>query len=71
MKKETKTELSFSAAFEELSKIAIELENNDLAIETMAEKLSRASFLANYCKEKLREIEDKVEAELDKDDHVS
>ncbi len=65
MKKTEKQELTFSEAYEELSKIALILENNELPLESLSEKVTRATFLADWCKKKLREIETHVENILD------
>lgn len=65
MKKTEKQELTFTEAFDELSKIAIVLENNELPLESLSEKVARASFLAGWCKKKLREIETQLENVLD------
>jgi len=65
MKKTEKQELTFTEAFEELSKIAVVLENNELPLESLSEKVARATFLAGLCKKKLREIETQIESVLE------
>lgn len=52
-----KKELSYSRAYAELQEISKKLENGDFDIDELAVKIKRAAELVNYCKEKLRIIE--------------
>ena len=52
--------LSYESAFNELREIEAELVNETVTIETLAEKIKRASFLIQYCKTRLRATEDEV-----------
>ena len=52
--------LSYEIAFNELREIEAELVNETVTIDTLAEKIKRASFLIQYCKTRLRATEDEV-----------
>jgi exodeoxyribonuclease VII small subunit len=56
----TKKINNFDEAYNELAEIAREMEAQELPIEQLAEKVERAAELTNYCKERLRQIEDKL-----------
>jgi len=58
--------LTYKEAFEELNEIAQSLENDELEIDTLAKKIKRANELVQFCKEKLRGIEEDVNKELQK-----
>ena len=58
--------LTYKDAFEELNEIAQSLENDELEIDTLAKKIKRANELVQFCKEKLRGIEEDVNKELQK-----
>ncbi len=53
-------EISYTEAFDELKKIATQLENDDVAVDDLTEKMKRATFLMKICKDKLRKIEEDV-----------
>lgn len=71
MKKTDKKEITFTEAFEELSRIAAEMENNELPIEVLSENVKRSIFLATFCKNKLREVEEQITNILEGDGSVS
>jgi exodeoxyribonuclease VII small subunit len=54
------TNLSYETAYEELKKIADEIENETVSVDVLAEKVKRASFLIEYCQQKLRSTEQEV-----------
>ena len=51
---------SYEKAAEELEELVQQLENDEISIDVLAEKLERASKLIKYCREKLRSTEKKV-----------
>jgi exodeoxyribonuclease VII small subunit len=53
-------ELSFTEAKNELDLINQEIENGEISIDILAEKVERALFLIKYCKEKLKNTESKM-----------
>ncbi|MDR2979112.1 MAG: exodeoxyribonuclease VII small subunit [Bacteroidales bacterium] len=52
--------LTYTEAFEELQKIVKKMENADISVDDLSEKIKRASFLIKLCKNKLT----KTEAEI-------
>ncbi len=52
--------LSYEEALLELREIEAELVNETVTIDTLAEKIKRASFLIQLCKSKLRATEAEV-----------
>ncbi len=58
--------ITYKDAFEELNKIAQSLEHDELEIDSLAKKIKRANELVTICKEKLREIEQDVNNQLQK-----
>jgi len=51
---------SYEAASAELSAIVEALETNEVSIDELSQKVERATILLNYCKDKLRNTEEKV-----------
>jgi len=60
MKKENEPNLTYERAYSELKQIAGEIENETISVDILSEKVKRASFLMEYCKEKLRATENEV-----------
>ncbi|MDD3726241.1 MAG: exodeoxyribonuclease VII small subunit [Candidatus Ratteibacteria bacterium] len=56
--------LTYKKAVSELEAIVNEIENEDVDVDNLLEKVKRASFLINYCKEKLRATEAEVKKVL-------
>lgn len=54
-------ELTYESASKELDIILNELRNGQVSIDELAIKVERASKLIVFCKEKLKNTEDKVE----------
>lgn len=52
--------LSYEAAYNELKKIAQEIESESVSVDVLAEKVKRASFLIQYCQTKLKSTEEEV-----------
>lgn len=59
-----KKELTYSAALDELRKILVRIEGQDVDIDQIAEDVKRSSELIKFCKEKLRKTETEVEGIL-------
>ena len=61
--------LSYKEAMTEIEDILGQLENNELDVDELSEKVKRVSNLVNICKEKLHNTEeeiDKILNEMDK-----
>ena len=66
-----KNQLSYKQALEELEKIVDEIENGEIDVDLLAEKVKRATFLSQICKSKLRKTQeelDKMLREIEKED---
>ncbi len=48
-----KQELTYNKAFAELEKIVSQMENEEVEIDELAQKVKRAAELIKFCKEKL------------------
>lgn len=57
MKKSTEPVLSYQSAWEELQQIVAELQAETVSVDALAEKIERASVLAAFCRERLRNTE--------------
>ncbi|WP_447641859.1 MULTISPECIES: exodeoxyribonuclease VII small subunit [Chitinophagaceae] len=55
------TKISYTEAFQELQTIVTEMENGDIDLDNLSEKVKRASFLIGVCKEKLSSTEENVQ----------
>jgi exodeoxyribonuclease VII small subunit len=58
--------LSYEAAIEELREILENLEEGEISIDILAEKVERASFLLQYCYDRLGQTEKKVKEIIEK-----
>jgi len=56
--------ISYTDAIKELEAIVAEIENEDISVDDLAEKVKRASLLIKVCKDKLTKTEDEVSAVL-------
>jgi exodeoxyribonuclease VII small subunit len=52
--------LSYEKAYAELEKIAQEIEDEEVSVDALAEKVKRASQLVTFCQNKLKATEDEV-----------
>jgi len=52
--------LTYEAAYKELTQIAYEIENESVSVDVLADKVKRASVLIGYCQAKLRSTESEV-----------
>jgi len=59
--------LSYSKAYAELQEISKKLENGEFDIDELSVKIKRAAELVNFCKEKLRTIEEDMNEVFDDD----
>jgi exodeoxyribonuclease VII small subunit len=55
-----KQKLSYQAALQELQSIVAALQEENTGMDELSAKVARASFLLQYCKEKLRTIEEET-----------
>ncbi len=53
-------ETNYSAAFDELQLIVQDIENGEISVDELSEKVKRATVLIAVCKEKLFKTEDDV-----------
>ena len=52
--------INYTAAFEELQSIVEEIENGQISVDELSEKVKRATFLIKICKTKLTTTEEDV-----------
>lgn len=60
-----KKTMSYESAYEELQEILTALEEGEIGIDALSDKVKRASELLAFCKEKLRNTQAQVEGILD------
>jgi exodeoxyribonuclease VII small subunit len=56
-----KTKLTYEAALQELQTIVAQLQEEAVSMDDLSEKVSRATELLNFCRERLRLTEEQVE----------
>lgn len=54
-------EISYTEAYNELQEIVLEMENSEISIDELDEKIKRASELLKICKDKLYSTEKNVQ----------
>ncbi len=59
-----KSDFSYDAAMQEIQNIVAELQNENVGVDALAEKVHRASELIKMCREKLRQTESDVKDAL-------
>ena len=52
--------LTYEEAYQELTEIAYDIENESVSVDVLADKVNRASVLIGYCQAKLRSTETEV-----------
>jgi len=52
--------LTYEAAYEELARIAGEIENESVSVDVLAQKVKRASELISFCQSRLKSTEAEV-----------
>lgn len=62
MATQKKEEVSYTDAFEELQEIVKKMENADITVDELSDKIRRASFLIKICKDKLLQTEEEINA---------
>ena len=55
---------NYTAAFEELQTIVTEIEQGEISVDELSEKVKRAALLIKFCKTKLTTTEENVSAIL-------
>ncbi|MFT5832937.1 MAG: exodeoxyribonuclease VII small subunit [Cognaticolwellia sp.] len=53
--------MTYEKALEELQIIVAQIENEEISIDELTEKVKRSGELIKYCKEKLRKVEADIE----------
>ena len=53
-------QINYTDAFEELQTIVTEIEQGEISVDELSEKVKRASFLIKVCKSKLHSTEEDV-----------
>ncbi|MEG1572876.1 MAG: exodeoxyribonuclease VII small subunit [Bacteroidales bacterium] len=61
-----KKELTYTQAFEELQNLVAQMENAQVSIDDLTQKLKRAGELIEICQSKLSDTEEEVSKLLDK-----
>jgi exodeoxyribonuclease VII small subunit len=56
--------LTYNEAYNELSKLVDQIEDDTIQLDTLAEKVKQAKELIDYCETRLRTIEKNVESAL-------
>lgn len=56
--------LTYNQAYNELSKLVDQIEDDKIQLDTLADKVKQAKALIDYCEVKLRSIDKDVEAAL-------
>lgn len=59
-----KNKTTYTQAITELEEIVSEIENEDIGVDELSEKVKRASVLIKICKDKLHKTEEEVSAVL-------
>ncbi len=65
-----KDKINYTEAFEELQTIVSEIEDGEISVDELSEKVKRAAFLIKICKSKLTSTEEdvnKILKELDEE----
>lgn len=57
-------EINYTEAFLELQKIVAEIEDGEISVDELSEKVKRAAFLIQICKKKLSATEEDVNSIL-------
>lgn len=68
-----KEKLSYNEAFDELQLIVAEMENGEISVDVLSERVKRAALLIQICKQKLKATEldvQKILKELDGNDEI-
>jgi exodeoxyribonuclease VII small subunit len=63
----TKNKVSYNEAIQEIENILAEIENNEIDLDLLTEKVNRVAFLLEACKSKLTQTETQIEKIFEKD----
>ena len=61
-----KETLTYTAAFEELKEIVDQLENDNVSVDELTEKMKRATALMKICRDKLTKTEEEINQLIEK-----
>lgn len=56
--------LTYNQAYSKLSKLVDQIEDDEIQLDTLADKVKQAKELIDYCETRLRSIDKEVEAAL-------
>jgi exodeoxyribonuclease VII small subunit len=59
--KKTNNDLNYETAMSELQSIVSALQNDEIGVDDLSEKVKRATELIRFCREKLRKVEEDME----------
>jgi exodeoxyribonuclease VII small subunit len=62
---EKKQQLNYESAYKELSEIVKDIEQENVQLDELSKKISRANELITFCKEKLRLTEEEYQKAID------
>jgi exodeoxyribonuclease VII small subunit len=65
---------TYKEAVEELERIVMEIEDENIEVDMLTEKVKRASYLIRFCKNKLKSTDDEVKgvlSELEKESNAT
>lgn len=60
-KNTTALKMDYTTAFNELQNIVKDMENADISVDELAEKIKRCTLLIQICKDKLSKTEEEIE----------
>jgi len=61
----TKEKINYDAAVEEIEEILVKIEEGDLGVDELAEKVNRVTELLKICRDRLRNTEEQIKLILD------
>jgi len=68
MSKKKEVAKNYESAYDELQTIIEQIEEGDIGVDDLAEKVKRASDLISFCKKKLKSVEQDVDEVMKKMD---
>jgi len=63
-----KENINYTEAFDELQQIVSEMENADITVDELSEKIKRCTMLIKLCKDKLTKTEAEISKIMEKED---
>jgi exodeoxyribonuclease VII small subunit len=64
------TSRGFDQAFKELEKLVAEIEDENIQLDELADKVKEANTLIRYCETRLRSIADEIDVQKTGQDHL-